>query len=150
MPHNRRQNVGIARAMKYLLDTNHCSYIQQKRPDVISCLQNLPSAAEIVTSVVTQGELLAGIQLIKNNARKNKLKQIYEEIIEILADILVIDSQVAQTYAEIFADLRQQGAPIPTNDLWIAAIAKTHNLILVTNDHHFQYVKGLQCEDWTA
>ena len=34
-------------------------------------------------------------------------------------------------YAEIFVDLRSKGTPIPTNDLWIAAIAKTYTLILV-------------------
>jgi tRNA(fMet)-specific endonuclease VapC len=135
--------------MKYLLDTNHCSYIQQKRPELLNHLRSLPPDAVIMTSVVTQGELLAGIALIKDDARKAKLKQVYTEIMTILADILVIDSQVAQAYAEIFADLRRNGTPIPTNDLWIAAIAKAHNLILTTNDEHFQHVNGLQTEDWT-
>ncbi len=135
--------------MKYLLDTNHCSYIQQKRLEVIKHLQSVPPNSEIITSVVTQGELLAGIELIKDNVRKSKLKQVYEEIMAILADILEIDSQVAHEYAEIFADLRKQGTPIPTNDLWIAAIAKAHHAILVTNDTHFKHVKGLHREDWT-
>lgn len=136
--------------MNYLLDTNHCSYIQQKRPAVIQHLQNLPPDAEVMTSVVSQGELLAGVELITDEHRKQKLKEVYEEILIITSDILLIDSQVAQAYAEIFADLRRNGTPIPTNDLWIAAIAKAHKLILVTNDHHFKHVKGLQREDWTT
>jgi hypothetical protein len=45
--------------------------------------------------------------------------------------------------------LRQKGKPIPTNDLWIAAIAKVHKLILVTNDEHFESVEDITCEDWT-
>lgn len=135
--------------MKYLLDTNHCSYIQQQRPDVITHLRSLPPNTEIVTSVITQGELLAGIELLNDESRKSTLKQVYKEILAIIADILEIDSQVAQAYAEIFADLRRHGTPIPTNDLWIAAIAKAHHLILVTNDAHFRHVKGLRREDWT-
>ncbi len=35
------------------------------------------------------------------------------------------------------------------NDLWIAAIAMAHNLILVTSDTHFSVIEGLQVEDWT-
>jgi tRNA(fMet)-specific endonuclease VapC len=135
--------------MKYLLDTNHCSYIQQQRPDVITHLRSLSPQTEIVTSVITQGELLAGIALLNDESRKNTLKQVYEDILAVTTDILEIDSQVAQAYAEIFADLRRNGTPIPTNDLWIAAIAKAHHLILVTNDSHFRHVKGLQKEDWT-
>jgi predicted nucleic acid-binding protein len=135
--------------MKYLLDTNHCSYIQQKRPTVMQHLRNLPPDAELMTSVVSQGELLAGVELISDEHRKQKLKEVYEEILTITSNILLVDSQVAQAYAEIFADLRRNGTPIPTNDLWIAAIAKAHTLILVTNDSHFEHIKGLQKENWT-
>jgi tRNA(fMet)-specific endonuclease VapC len=135
--------------MKYLLDTNHCSYIQQQHPEVITHLRSLPPNTEIVTSVITQGELLAGIEFINDESRKNTLKHLYEDILAVTTDILEIDSQVAQAYAEIFADLRRHGTPIPTNDLWIAAIAKAHHLILVTNDDHFRHVNGLQRENWT-
>lgn len=135
--------------MKYLLDTNHCSYIQQQRPEVVAHLQALPPETEIVTSVITQGELLAGIELITSERRKQELRDLYQSILAITGDILVVDSLVSQAYAKIFANLRQQGTPIPTNDLWIAAIAKAHCLILVTNDEHFQYIEGIDCEDWT-
>jgi predicted nucleic acid-binding protein len=134
--------------MKYLLDTNHCSYIQQRRPEVITHLQHLPPNAEIMTSVITQGELLAGIALIPDERRKQRLQELYHHILALTGDILEIDSQVAQAYAEIFADLRRQGTPIPTNDLWIAAIAKTHDLILVSNDDHFHHIEKLQIENW--
>ena len=135
--------------MKYLLDTNHCSYIQQQRQEVLAHLQALPPDTEIVTSVITQGELLAGIELITSERRKQELQNLYQTILAITGDILVVDSRVSQTYAEIFANLRQKGKPIPTNDLWIAAIAKAYELILVTNDEHFEYVEGITCEDWT-
>jgi tRNA(fMet)-specific endonuclease VapC len=66
------------------------------------------------------------------------------------ADILPITSEVAEQFAHIFANLRRKGRPIDTNDIWIAAIARVHNLVVVTNDEHFQYVEGLGVEDWST
>ncbi len=45
-------------------------------------------------------------------------------------------------------DLRVARFPIPENDIWIAATARQHNLILVTRDTHFQHVSNLQIEAW--
>ena len=135
--------------MKYLLDTNHCSYIQQQRPEVMAHVQALAPDMEIVISVITQAELLAGIELITSERRRQELHTLYQTILAITGDILVVDSRVSQAYAEIFAVLRKKGKPIPTNDLWIAAIAKVHNLTLVTHDEHFEYVEDIDCEDWT-
>jgi len=46
------------------------------------------------------------------------------------------------------AEQRTKGLPIPENDLWIAASARQHNLVLVTRDHHFDQVAGLSTEVW--
>ena len=130
------------------MDTDHCSYIEQKRPEVMRHLRSLPSDAEIMTSVITQGELLAGVSLISDERRRNALKNVYEDLLAITSDILSVDSFAAHAYSEIFAQLRRNGRPIPTNDIWIAAIAKAHHLILVTNDEHFQSIDGLSIENW--
>ena len=62
---------------------------------------------------------------------------------------LVCDLQTAQQYGEIKAELRQQGTPIPDNDIWIAASAIQHSLTLVTHrDVHFDEVSDLQREKW--
>ena len=45
-------------------------------------------------------------------------------------------------------DYRRKGTPIPDNDIWIAAIALQHNLILVTRDTHFDEIESLQTERW--
>jgi predicted nucleic acid-binding protein len=37
----------------------------------------------------------------------------------------------------LFAQLRRQGTPVPTNDLWIAALVLQHDLVLCTSDTHF-------------
>ena len=44
--------------------------------------------------------------------------------------------------------LKEKGRPIPENDIWIAAIAQQHNLILVTLDDHFNEVENLETIAW--
>ncbi len=46
-------------------------------------------------------------------------------------------------YAAIYAKLRRKGTLIPTNDIWIAALALEHGLILYTRDAHFQHIPSV-------
>lgn len=48
--------------------------------------------------------------------------------------VLFADDQTTHHYARLFVQLRAAGAPVPTNDLWIAALALQHDLVLVTRD----------------
>jgi tRNA(fMet)-specific endonuclease VapC len=52
-------------------------------------------------------------------------------------EILLADEQTTHHYAAVYAQLRRQGTPIPTNDMWIAALALQHDLVLCTRDRHF-------------
>jgi tRNA(fMet)-specific endonuclease VapC len=54
-----------------------------------------------------------------------------------------VDESTTHLYARVFADLRAQGTPIPTDDVWIAALAMQHGLPLYTRDAHFRAVPGL-------
>ncbi len=56
-----------------------------------------------------------------------------------------VSAPVSHRYAEVHRALRRAGRPIPTNDLWIAAIAVEHGLVLYTRDAHFAHVPGLAC-----
>ncbi len=98
--------------------------------------------------VVAQAELLAGVELIEEEGRRDRLRELYRFAVAQATEVLGITSQVAEQYAQIFADLRRKGTPIETNDMWIAAIAQVHDLILVTNDAGFRFVDGLTIEDW--
>ncbi len=135
--------------MNYLLDTNHWSYLQRNHPAVVAHIQSLPGEAKLYMPVVAQGELLAGVALAASEQHKQKLQAWYEQIVTRATLILPITSAVTQEYATIFAALQCKGKPIPLNDIWIAAIANTHNLIVVSSDEHFQYIDGLQVENWT-
>ena len=51
--------------------------------------------------------------------------------------------ETAEQYARVFVQLKRAGTPIPDNDLWIAALALEHNLLLITRDKHFQHIPQL-------
>lgn len=95
----------------------------------------LDAADEVYLSSVVIGELLAGF-------RKGNSEQRNREILERFLSVprvatLPLDDDTAERYAVILDFLRRQGGPIPTNDLWIAACAMQHGLVLITADRHF-------------
>ena len=57
--------------------------------------------------------------------------------------VFPIAENTAKYYASIYANLRKKGAPIPTNDMWIAATALEHGLMLCSYDKHFVQIEGL-------
>jgi len=60
------------------------------------------------------------------------------------------DRAAAEQFGKIQAELRARGRPIPTAEAQIAAIARGHDLTLLTSDAHFASVEGLRLEDWTT
>jgi predicted nucleic acid-binding protein len=64
--------------------------------------------------------------------------------------VLRVSEAAADAYAEIRAELKAAGSPIPTNDLWIAALAREHGWPLATRDRHFAAVRGLRLADWVG
>jgi len=62
--------------------------------------------------------------------------------------VLIVDDITAGRYAEVRNQLKQSGRPIPSNDLWIAALARQHGLPLLSRDGHFDFVCGLQRIGW--
>ena len=57
--------------------------------------------------------------------------------------VLFADEQTTHQYARIFFQLRSQGTPIPTNDMWIAALVLQHELLLYSRDRHFDCLPQL-------
>ncbi len=60
--------------------------------------------------------------------------------------VLDCDVDTAAVYASTKFSLRKKGRPIPENDVWIAAIARQHDLTLMTRDGHFEEIEGLDAE----
>jgi tRNA(fMet)-specific endonuclease VapC len=65
-----------------------------------------------------------------------------------LFDLLAVGVETARGYAELRRELKTAGTPIPSNDTWIAALAREHRLPVVTRDVHFQAIRGLHLLTW--
>ena len=134
--------------MKYLLDANTCiDLLRRGRASRVTVKLAAANQADVVLCSVVIGELLFG-------ARRSQ--QVAKNLAEVRAfcagfGSLPFEDAAAEQYAEIRADLAVKGTPIGPNDLMIAAIARTHGLILVThNVSEFSRVAGLTVEDWQA
>src|SRR5688572_17012808 len=119
------------RIMDYLLDTNHWSGLQRKLPAILGHISNLPPSTTLHMPVIAQAELLAGVQLLPEGKRKAELRATYEQTVQRCTSILPVTSAVAEKFASIVVQLRRDGHPIETNDIWIAAIALAADLTLV-------------------
>ena len=123
---------------RLLIDTNIYSYALRGDDDVVEVLRK---SEQIGISVISIGELLSGF---KGGGREKKNR----EELEIFLDsprvvVYPVDEDTSEFYAEIINNLREIGKPVPTNDVWIAAIAFQNGLKLFTKDIHFKTIPGL-------
>ncbi|PSB04935.1 type II toxin-antitoxin system VapC family toxin [Merismopedia glauca] len=147
----------------YLLDTNHCSRAILGDYNVLIRL----AAAEttlITTCVIVQGEL---IDMAERSQRKESNLALVERFLQGIY-IYHVDGTTATLYGQLKATLFNRFAPkeqnkrrktkiaqlgFDDNDLWIAAVALQHDLILVSADSDFQrmqQVKAFSVESWFA
>jgi tRNA(fMet)-specific endonuclease VapC len=132
---------------RYLLDTNICIYIRQKRPEEVLRRFRKLRPGEAVLSVITYGELLYGAA--KSQQRSAPLARL-RELVNFLPAIPLPET-AADAYGSLRADLESKGEMIGNNDLWIAAHALTAGLTLVTNNEkEFRRVRGLKVQNWAV
>lgn len=129
----------------YLLDTNICIYTIRKKPtQVVQRLRRLQISRIGISSIVLS-ELEYGI------ARSSKPQQNQTALIDFLVpiEILPYDNAAAREYGKLRRYLEQQGTPIGSLDLLIAAHALSLECVLVTNNEsEFGRVPGLKIENW--
>ena len=109
-----------------------------------SIRQHLSSASSLVLPVIVLGEYLYGISQSRHSTRYNAW---IEENLPNLT-LAVIQHETAINYAEVRLELTRQGTPIPANDSWIAALALQHQMSILSNDRHFDRVKGIKRISW--
>ncbi|RDV83908.1 type II toxin-antitoxin system VapC family toxin [Ammonifex thiophilus] len=126
---------------KFLLDTN--IVIALFRGDA-AVQRNLAKAEKVFIPAIVLGELYYGA--LKSGQTEKNLAQI-EEFVGGVA-VLTCNVGTAREYGVIKNQLRAKGRPIPENDIWIAAIARQHDLVLVSRDDHFAEVEDLRLEKW--
>ena len=131
--------------MNYLLDTNIISEIISKYPNenVLNFLEK--NKDNLYLSVVTIGEINAGIEKLDNSKRKDKLKLWLQDLLNKFEDkIINIDIYVMLLWGEISSTLKKQGITISIMDCLIASCAIKENLILITrNEKDFKDIKNL-------
>ena len=131
--------------IKYLMDTDICIYIMNKRPIGIIDKFKKFDAGEIGVSTITVSELQYGVAKSKNY-RINK--QRVEEFLAPL-EIVPYDEAAANVYGDIRHKLEKYGKTIGPFDMLIAAHAISRNLILITNNEkEFKRVTNLKVENW--
>lgn len=121
--------------MKIALDTNAYSEAARGAGQAADILR---AADEIHLPFVVLAELRAGFA-VGTMGQKNEAK-LTEFLNSPRVQVLLADEQTTHHYARIFSYLRSQGKPIPTNDLWIAALAIQNDLILFSKDKHFNQI----------
>jgi tRNA(fMet)-specific endonuclease VapC len=124
--------------MKLLLDTNRYTDFVRGEALVVQAIQ---AAKKIFVPFVVLAELRAGFAC---GTRSRENEGILTRILQRpTVGALYADSDTTHHYAAIFLQLRRQGTPVPTNDLWIAALAIQHELVLFSRDPHFQHIAQL-------
>jgi tRNA(fMet)-specific endonuclease VapC len=103
----------------------------------------LASADALLIPVMVLGELEGGFE-IGSRARANR-HELNEFLSEPFVLVLEITADVARHYGQIYARQRRSGRPVPVNDMWIAASAIDSGGHLVTFDHDFKRIEGLDC-----
>ena len=118
--------------MRIAIDSNR--YTDFCRGDEIA-VRVLRSAHEILVPLVVVAEQRAGFA---HGSRREKNEQVLTRFLNAKGiEVLCPDEQTTRVYAELYAYLRKKGTPIPTNDLWIAALVVQHNAVLFDRDSDF-------------
>jgi len=133
--------------VNYLLDTNICIYIINKKPGTVLKRIQSKRPDQVAISTITQAELEYGLSRSKFPERNRAA------LLQFLFpfQLLDFDQLAAVQYGTIRSDLESKGKPIGAMDLLIAAQAVSRNLILVTNNEkEFGRVGGLRIENWVS
>jgi len=101
----------------------------------------LEEAEAIVVPFVVLGELRAGFAHGRREAENERILRGF--LLKDGVGVLFADDQTTHHYASVFRQLRKQGTPIPTNDMWLAALVLQHNLALHARDKHFDQLPQL-------
>jgi len=145
----------------YLLDTTHCIWLLNAKPNFEQKLDKLDSDL-LSTCIIVCGELLYGA-IISEQSNEN-LRDVYEFIKNL--KIYELDINTAKINAILKASILNHFGPkeknkrrktkieslgFKENDIWIASVAIQHKLVLVSADSdllRLNGIEGLQVENW--
>jgi tRNA(fMet)-specific endonuclease VapC len=127
-------------AVRLALDTNRYVDLCKGRAETVALLEE---AEAILIPFVVLGGLRAGFAFGTRQAENERALRKF--LSKDGVRVLFADGQTTHHYASVFRQLRKQGTPIPTNDMWLAALVLQHSLILHARDKHFDHLPQIIC-----
>ncbi len=132
---------------RYMLDTDTCSYIMRRSPDVVLKRLTKVPVSDVCISVITKSELLFGVEMSPKHRQDEAALTAFLGCVEVLD----FPDKASSHYAAIRAELKARGTMIGANDLFIAAHARSLDLTLITNNtREFKRVRGLSIDNWAT
>lgn len=124
--------------MRLAIDTNRYRDLSDGKREVV---ERLETADAVFMPFVVLAELRAGFAVgTKGQANERALHRF---LAQPGVEVLHTTDGTTRVYATLYRQLRAQGTPIPTNDLWIAALVLEHELALYSRDAHFEALPQL-------
>jgi predicted nucleic acid-binding protein len=127
--------------MGLILDTNALLAIAEGESAAVAVAGR---ADQIAIPVIVLGEYRFGIA---RSRHRSEYERWLEQMLSV-SRVLDVNEETAVRYAEIRVELKRAGAPIPSNDVWIAALCRQHAVPILSRDQHFDSVQGLKLLGW--
>ena len=124
--------------MRVALDTDRLTDLFQGDA---ALAERLGLCDEVWIPLVVLAEIKAGF--LGGNRRHRNEVLLRKLLSKTTVGVLLPDRETAEHYARLFVQLKRAGTPDPDNDLWIAALALQHDLLLITRDKHFKNIPQL-------
>jgi len=124
--------------VRIALDTNRYTDLCRGEVSVVEAIER---ADEVFLPFIVVGELRAGFAVGSQGARNEAVLRRF--LLRSGVRLLYADEQTTQQYTAVYRQLRKQETPIPTNDMWIAALVLQHSLVLLARDAHFDALAQL-------
>jgi predicted nucleic acid-binding protein len=124
-----------------MVDTNAVSAFAEGNPSV---REKIAAGSGPYLPVIVIGEYRYGLL----GARDRERRVAWLEELAGYWTVLEVSADTAAVYAEIRQTLKARATPIPSNDVWIAALALQHNLSILSDDAHFDKVPGIRRFSW--
>lgn len=131
----------------YLLDSNHLSFAIRK----VSLLreriyQEHRSGNRFITCYPVLCELEVGMQQTKEPEEyRRRLHQLLRHL-----RLWPLDDETTKAYGTIYHQLRTNGRALSQVDMMLAAMARQHQLKVLTTDLDFQALTDIRTENWTT
>ena len=129
---------GAERVHRLVLDTSAYSHFRRGHAGVLDLIAG---AERVLIPITVLGELEAAFELGRR-ARENR-RGLDDFLAEPFVDLIETTASVARHYGRVFSTLKRGGTPLPVNDIWIAAATLDCGGTLLTFDHDFERVQGL-------